>query len=374
MLCLLITGCSGSGTDDKTALEQTPEKTRGAGPSCLYGFTQGPLAPVNLLSEKITETYFGKKFDENKLIPLMNVSGSETVKFAEKTNVRFYKTNYFSNNSCAYTQSLPRAPADIREIFEKGGENVLGLYLPKNQSNFVTLESESAIQVRIDSDRWTLTHEFMHHLFSTVSSQSGLSDDKLKDEITKNLKLYEDATATATATASVSDTQIYAKASKNLILLNNLFQELMRRFSLEEMTIESILGKKYDQSQFLLVAESQRENGAYYIVASADKAIQPMQRLLVRTKKVLMILWGSTDPEILKSIQLLNENVENYNKLISELNTLESAARTYIIQRGSVSSSDRNSIHSQSGQSVKHIKGHCSHSDQIDDIIGQINF
>lgn len=210
----------------------------------------------------------------------------------------------------------------------------------------------------------------MHHLFSTVASQSGLSDDKLKAELNENLKLYQDATSTA----SVSDTQIYAKASKNLILLNNLFQELMRRFSLEEMTIESILGKKYDQFQFLLVAESQRENGAYYIVSSAKKAREPMQTLLDETKKVVLILKASAEPGALKSSQLLNENIDVYNKLLSELQTLESTASNYIYLRGLVSAADRNSIHSQFGPSVKHKNGHCSHSDQIDDIIGQINF
>lgn len=367
-LMFFVVGCADSGSSPKdTPLEQTPEKPRGTDPSCLYGYTQGANAPSDLLSERIVTTFFGKRFDENKLIPLLDVSGSETVRFAELTGVRFYKTNYFSQKSCSYTSSLPSAPSDIRQVFDKGGSNVLGLYLPKKYSNLQTVENEAAIQVRIDSDRWTLTHEFMHHLFSTLANQSGVTDDELKAAIDVNIKAYQEAINSASAT----DIKAYTKAGQSLNRVNIAFQELMRRFSLEEMTIETLLAKKYDQSQFTLVAESQRENGAYYIVSSAKKAREPMTTLSDESKRVKDILKTSTDMAAIQVVQGLTSDLTNYNKLFAELQTLELPARDYINKHSLESSITRNSIRG-GARAVRH-EG-CSHTGQIDEIIEQIKF
>jgi hypothetical protein len=365
---LFAVGCAESGSGSKdTVLEQTPEKPRGTDPSCLYGYTQGANAPSGLLSERIVTTFFGKRFDENKLIPLLDVSGSETVRFAELTGVRFYKTNYFSQKSCSYTISLPSAPIDIRQVFDKGGSNVLGLYLPKKYSNLQTVENGAAIQVRIDSDRWTLTHEFMHHLFSTLANQSGVTDDELKSIIGVNIKDYEQAINSA----SVTDIKAYVKAGQSLSLVNVAFQELMRRFSLEEMTIETLLAKKYDQAQFTLVAESQRENGAYYIVSSAKKAREPMTTLSDESKRVVDILKTSVDTTAIQVVQSLTSDMNNYNKLFTELQTLELPARDYINKRILVPFNTQNSIRG-GDRAVRHAG--CSHTGQIDEIVEQIKF
>ncbi len=138
---LFVVGCADSGSSPKnTPLEQTPEKPRGTDPSCLYNYDQGASAPVDLLSERMVRSYFGKVFDENKLLPLLDVSGSETVRFAQLTGVRFYKTNYYEQKSCSYTIPLPDAPNDIRQVFDKGGANVLGLYLPKKYSGYKLID------------------------------------------------------------------------------------------------------------------------------------------------------------------------------------------------------------------------------------------
>lgn len=365
---LFVVGCADSGSGSKdTPLEQTPEKPRGTDPSCLYGYTQGANAPSGLLSERIVTTFFGKRFDENKLIPLLDVSGAETVRFAELTGVRFYKTNYFAQKSCSYTISLPNAPSDIRQVFDKGGANVLGLYLPKKYSSFQTVENEAAIQVRVDSDRWTLTHEFMHHLFSTLANQSGVTDDELKAAIDVNIKSYQEAINSA----STTDIKAYTKAGQSLSRVNAAFQELMRRFSLEEMTIETLLAKKYDQSQFTLVAESQRENGAYYIVSSAKKAREPMTTLSDESKRVMDILKTSADVAAIQVVQGLTSDLSNYNKLFAELQTLELPARDYINKHSLESLNSRNSI--RGGARAASHAG-CSHTGQIDEIIEQIKF
>ncbi len=363
-----VVGCAESGSGSKAPLEQAPEKPRGSEASCLYSFDQGSSAPVDLLSERKVKSFFGKVFDENKLIPLLDVSGSETVRFAQLTGVRFYKTNYFGQDSCSYTKDLPAAPTDVRQIFDSVGKNLLGLYLPKKYSGLKTVENEAAIQVRIDSDRWTLTHEFMHHLFNTVATQSGLSDDQVKAMLTSSLQKYDEITKTATD----SDISKYTLAAQQLNTANVAFQELMRRFSLEEMTIETILGQKYDQAQFKLVAESQRANGAYYIVSSAQKAIEQMSPFAEESVRVAKILLKSTDAAAIKAAQGLSENIDKYKQLTVELDSLEQPARDYIYRR-SLSMTSRNLLLGGS-RAAKSAHIGCSHSGQIDEIMSQVKF
>jgi hypothetical protein len=356
-------GCSSGGNDSNKLVKDPNAKTSGEDPSCLFRFNEGPLAPAALLPRQ-----YEKTIDKNKWLPLMNVSGSETVRFAELTGVRFYKTSFFSTtDSCAYTNSLPDAPAEIRSIFDSVGKNLLGLYLPINYKNLQTVNSEAAIQVRIDSDRWTLTHEYTHHLFhSAIIDLSGVTDDQLKTSINLNLNSYDQKYKSASASA---DVKAFIEAAQFLNLANISIVEFLKRFSLEEMTIESMLAEKYDKSEFKLVSSDQRLNGAYYVVSSAKKARELVNSILADIDQAKASLRASIDAEAKAMTDKLNQDLNAYDSLLAQMSRLEIPARQYIQTHGLLAQKDQLA----GFKALKSNKsGTCAHSAEADKFFDEI--
>ncbi len=365
-----LMGCSQGGSDGQKLVKDpsAPTKPAGQDPSCLFTFNQGPQAPATLLPQQYEKTFFGKTIDKNRWLPLMNVSGSETVRFAELTGVRFYKTSYFSTtDSCAYTNSLPDAPSEIRSVFDAIGKNLLGLYLPKNYKNLSTVASEAAIQVRVDSDRWTLTHEYTHHLFRTaISDLAGASDEEIRTNVNTNLSNYDAKFKNATSSADIKS---YTEAAEFLNLANINIIEFLKRFSLEEMTIESMLAEKYDTSEFKLVSADQRLNGAYYVVSSAKKARELVTSLFADIDKAKAALSSSADPAAQAAVVKLNQNTAAYDTLFADMSRLEIPARQYI-QTHNLDSGRTELAGFKAMKS--HKSGTCAHSQEADKFFDEI--
>lgn len=360
---VLVLGFVSCNKDDSgKGREQAPQVTNKADASCLYTYNEGPQAPANLPPENIIKTFFNKPIDQSRLAALMNVSGAETVRFGQLTGVRFYKTNYYASNNCAYTNSLPDAPSDIRKIFDDAGKNILGLYLPRFDRNLRTLDSEAAIQVRVDSDRWTLTHEFTHHLFHDLANKSGETDNELKANLNNNYSNYINKIKSANG---VSDVKTYTEAAAFLDLTATELLELMRRFSLEEMTIETMLSIQFDRRAFTLVAEDQRLNGAYYVLSSAKKAKETFKIVTDEIVSTNAVLSASADPSAIAAKNMLDAANQKFVDITAEMRKLEIPASNYISTHSSVSES----INAIVGLMPAERGIRCSHEQDADEIM-----
>jgi hypothetical protein len=355
---LLNSGCS-QGEEDKRVQPDDIVRTYQA--SCDYKYTEGAEAPDSLLPEKITKTYFDKILDENKIRPLLDVSGEQTVKFAKLTGVQFYKTTFYAQKSCPYTEALPQAPADVGAIFDSIGDSLLGLYLPIKNRNLQTVDDQAAILVRIDSDRWTLMHEYMHHLFNTVRNATGVgkTDQQIRSELEVNFAIYDKLNSSNKS----NEISIIVEQSKYLSLAGEGYVEMLKRFTLEEVTIETYLSDKYDRDQFSYVSAETRLGAAGYARDSASRVFESDSMFVLiykQTKKSIDKLSKSTEQSAVAMTKQLKEDIKKYDKLMNEIQPLFERANRYVELHGTRANRLAGAV------PMKATKAHkCSHSPTV---------
>jgi hypothetical protein len=233
--------------------------------SCEYKADQGNAALSELPKPELVTTYFGKRFDQSLLSAVLTVSASETVRFAELAKVKFYSVAPYKKESCMLASFLPEASGVYQSKFNSVGDSAVGLYLPSLDGT----NDVATILVRRDSNRWVLVHEFMHHLFSKEVQRGEKSDDQVKADLNNALEGIDAAERNYKESRSAEDGKSYL----NLIMKMSLsMSEILRRFSLEEMTIETLLSDKLKSGQLLNVPKNQAINGAAYIYQNAKKA------------------------------------------------------------------------------------------------------
>lgn len=237
--------------------------------SCEFKADQGGVAPQVLPTAKYTTTYFGKKYDQSLLEAVLAASATETVRFAELTNVRFYSVSRFKTDSCLMSSFLPEAQIFYQTQFASVGKGVLGLYLSPKNSLVEKTNIDPTILVRQDANRWVLIHEFMHHLFSKEVQEIGRTDEDLWVDVQKADESLKDLKAKYKETKSVEDGQKMLNTVKTLV---TAAPEHFKRFTLEEMTIESVLWSHLADSSLKNIPHNQAINGAAYIYTSAKKA------------------------------------------------------------------------------------------------------
>jgi hypothetical protein len=316
---LAVLACGSKGNDSN--LTKDPNTNGEIHSSCIYSYSQGPQASMNLAyNDQTVSVDFGKKFNVNYLNAVLNASAESTVRFAELTGVKFYRTEQIESAACSFTSELPIAPSDLYNKFETMGDNVLGLYLPQKTKGIYSLDSHSGIIVRKDSDRWTLVHEFMHHAFDS-KARVNKSSDRVKEEISEisSQLSYYDSKLKLT-------TEEHAKllSLTSDLLLN--FKEIILRYSAEEVTIETLLGDKYDKNLFTHVDFNQRINGAYYISSSAKKAIEMINSIT----PAIHNMFSSVDLKLSSEDRYKNQHLEkNINNKLSDLSDLRSSLSIY---------------------------------------------
>jgi hypothetical protein len=307
---LFISGCSEekSGSAAKPLVQSN--RTDNVA-SCTYQFDQGGTAPSIAPHENIKLSLFDKKYNQSLLNSVLNVSGAELVRFASLFEVQFYKVINPYRQTCLFTNSLPSAPAVLEKHFNKveagssaaGDEKtktvLLGLYLSVDKMREIVLRSgvnpsslnmNSSILVRNDSDKYTMTHEFMHHLFSKEGLVGEASIIKNADDsaeaFLRQLNLSENQIETI---QSYQDLQKYVENYKidsiedyerHVMLLEGMtinYLNVLKEFTLEEVAIESELSEKYEKRQFTFVDERRRVNGDKYLIMSAMEASKSLE-------------------------------------------------------------------------------------------------
>ncbi|WP_157684582.1 hypothetical protein [Bdellovibrio bacteriovorus] len=301
--------------------------------SCLYGYSEGPNALVKPANKQIQASYFGKKYDVSLLNPVLAANGSEVVRFAETTGVRFYKTSPYKEGTCGFSSALPSAPSDLENKFSEANQNngVLGLYLSKNSTSLPSTKGLAAIIVRSDANKWVLVHEYMHHLFDSQVQEEGLSGDAIK---TKALSLYSTygsqkrsidyKTGTSRKTA-VKETYVTLKN------MNDAMIELVKQYFLEEMTIETILGEKLENGQLKMVLDKQRLNGAAYVISSAKKTADFIDQLDVEISTFKRSYYEDLDYADYSALSVYSTKFQD---LRSQMSRLRSRAKDYLSSKG----------------------------------------
>lgn len=269
-----IVACSNSSSDgggnlkDKKVISYNTK-------SCEFSLNQGDSAKSWLLGTRdIKSSYFDKEFNRAYLEAVSKASVSETIRFVNQTGATVYKSSLVETKECSSSlfADANSMPSDIENKWNEATKTtddsdsfVLGLYLPKTDSSkYPSLYNGAAIIVRENTNRWTVVHEFMHHLFMLRASEQGYDETTGRENyingITELKMVLErkDLTDAQIALAAVEPMKKYAAG----------LDSMMIHFTLEEMTIEATLKDTLAAGSLKYVPA----NSNWYIYSSAENA------------------------------------------------------------------------------------------------------
>lgn len=287
LLAALISSCSaGSSSDTGNTVDVIgTKKTSRSRASCDYAFSEGGKAPLELPEQNVKASRFLKRYDANLIESVQGASGSETARFAALTGVTFYQVADLDidDKDCLFTQTLPEAPSSVLSYFrdaedsvkgEDGGKStLLGFYLDKKRVEEISGSDAigPVITVKNDSERYTMIHEFFHHVFDLNREVSG-SD--LQDNLAKSSQVVSDVAKQYSGAKSIESLTAYTKAfdqqSKDMV-------KVLKEYTLEEMSIEFELNDLYQRKLLKYVNYYSRLNGDFYTVSSAESALSRIQ-------------------------------------------------------------------------------------------------
>jgi len=224
--------------------------------SCEFKYDEGES--YSSFPEELKTTSFSKIYSSHHLKNIQKSSAAQTFKYmTEKGQVKVFRSTN-TNDGCSMFSEIGRADGVFQKFWddvvgdvEDDRSKLLGVYLPENYSRLPG--HDATILVRNDTSRWTLVHEFMHHLFELESTKQGKSQNRVISDFTKlsgelNSKFYlNDGQAK-------NYSEIKAGLQQGIDLLANLltlFDDLVVGSALEEMTIESELIGDYSKFSYM---------------------------------------------------------------------------------------------------------------------------
>lgn len=365
-----VVGFAGAGcsNDGKKSTEVVPNDIAGySRASCLYGYSEGPAA-LDLRGESVQTKQFGKRIDMNLLNAIMASSGSELVRAAENTGVRFYKTTTAKrSDSCEYASSLPDAPLDVDNAFTKAGKGVLGVFLSKGIKDLYSTDSTAVIAVRKDVNKWVLVHEYMHHLFNKEVERTGSSANDIKEKTIKLLNDYESKKRSLEYSYGTGREALAKEVAELLVQTNASMIAFLKQYYLEEMTIESILAEKLATQELKMVLAEQRLNGAAYIVVSEKKASKLIDELKEETSKFVSSHSSKLTSDVYSK---LVKSAREYNLIQTEAKPLSDKAMQVLRENNLEDKLDLSGISAGAGAvAAGHTHGGCSHDKDADEIL-----
>lgn len=269
VLLLTSVACSNSsgGSSSGDVLPPADIDTR----SCVYEATEGDVAVMeNLEGTEIVKASFDKEYNHSLLQGVLGASVVESIPFINQTGATVYKApRAFVEKHCSRDlfASAKTPPSDLVQEWRRaagdGTDGVLmGLFLPR--LSLPSTKDKAAILVIENGNRWTLVHEFLHHLFMKQAETTGYSDTESQAEYRKQIKAFN-----AIADSGASNKEIARRVAKMFPSFIKAIDTMLVHFPLEESTIERLMKDEARRGNLKYAPESSN----WYLNSSADKAI-----------------------------------------------------------------------------------------------------
>jgi hypothetical protein len=251
-LLISLVGCGG-GKDTKYRIGDDQFE------SCDFKYDQGDAYSSH--PDELKTTHFSKVYSRHHLKNIHQASAAQTFKYmTEKGQVDVFRGTEASKG-CPMFKAIARPPKEFQEKWnesdssvESDGDKLLGIYLPKDD---LISGSPATIIVRNDTSRWTLVHEFLHHLFELENIKDGKTQRRM-------IYSYVAATMELNVLLDLKYSEIKPKLQRAIDLAAKilvLYDHLLVGSALEEMTIESEM--MADFSSFSFMPKSFRSAKSY---------------------------------------------------------------------------------------------------------------
>jgi hypothetical protein len=348
-------GDDGNGTGDGTPQNPIDIDTK----SCVYNLNEGDDADLSRVQHSnVQSVSFAKKFNAEYLRAVGRTDIPGTVQFINQTTAEVYQSSVVHSTVCARElfAALPKMPRDVtkkwRDASPKQANAVLmGLYLPKDEAvlntDLPSVKVKAAIVVRTNTSRWTLVHEFMHHLFMLQAATEGYNERAAWNELLRTIERTEQIDKNT----SLSVGQKLDLQADNYPALLAAFDSQMVHFTLEEMTIEKTM-KEYLRNADLAYAP---ESSNWYIQASASKAKETYNNVRKFGQDLIGI--ANNNPGHQAAVDKINAANRLIDDRVSEMNRITASFP-------------------DTGNSIDHslapafgLHEGCSHENQADDVL-----
>jgi len=282
VLSMGLTACSNGDGGEEKKPDVAPNTPTFDTKSCVYKLTDGQTADLSLINQKLVETVsFNKTFNATFLRAIGNANIPSSIEFINLTDATVYQSDRAPTEKCTADLfgSLPRLTTDLQSKWNEASPKdeksiLLGLYLPKDQSpenDMPSVKDHAALIVRTNVGRWTLVHEFMHHLFMLDAVENGYDERVARQQ----LKTAFAANKAIADNKNLTISQQVVQYSDNYVDLVSAFDSQMIHFTLEEMTIEKTL-KEYLAAQKLGFAPP---TDNWYIHSSGESARETFKNI-----------------------------------------------------------------------------------------------
>ena len=384
IMAALLSSCSSGSSDAPKNIDVIgTKKSSRPSASCDYAFTQGGSSPMALPMADIKASRFLKKYDASLIQSIQSSSGAETVRFAALAGVTFYQVAdlEIDEKDCLFTNALPEAPSPVLNYFREseaevkkkneGKSTLLGFYLDKERVEQISGVTSigPVITVKNDSERYTMVHEFFHHVFGLNKDISGT---QLQINLGKSNQAVSDAADNYNTVETMDNleklTVAFDNQSKDLI-------KVLKEYSLEEMTIEYELNDLYQRNALKYVNYYSRLNGDFYSVSSAESAIERIQKnekminALEAEAKKLALSGGnsSTALSVIAGTRQLFVNLKNEIRDVARL--AQARVDAYKNSHNNVASLNQDFLFLKS---LKHKSSDCNHAHGVDKFLDGI--
>jgi hypothetical protein len=220
---------------------------------------------------------FGKQIDFAHVRAISRASAASTVDYVKRQGADVFGTAD-SGRGCLTFQSLPAPPADFAREWTRAADQddngtsvVMGLYIPRGTERLASSASRALIAIRHDANRWTLVHEFSHHLFDLADREQGQPhDERVKSGFAAATREYESIAGLYEADRGQAT---FTRAAEKLIEAVGKLRPFLLRYPLEEMAIEAMLMDEYDRGN-LAYFPIRKKSSYLYVASSAESALE----------------------------------------------------------------------------------------------------
>lgn len=333
--------------------------------SCKFSATEG--GGVNLSkaqSKKWNKGAFDKEFNESLFEEIRHASLLNTIEFVRRTGVELFKAPPVATTSCSASlfADLPMISGGVKRNWDQSSAAVetkngfvLGLYLERQQFSDEILDRSAVIVVRENTNRHTLVHEFLHHLFTERANQKGQSALQARNEINRLVREIERLERQKLGAAE--------NLKKKIELFSRYVEALDRfflGFYLEEVAIEKLIKDQIKLKKMSFIPNI----GNGYLLHSARTALAEYEKMEESASKLesLASLIGEREEseKIKKTQMLISSRILEINKIQSQYPTEKSPEG--LLGFAAVNS-NHNKIEAQAG---------CSHVKEADLVMEKI--
>ena len=247
---------------------------------CRFKFEEGD-STAPLTGANVREEFLRKRIDFANLTAVSGASAAATVRFIEAQGVHVVSPTG-TGGGCNIFASLPTPAQDIQDEWTKaaGGlrslGSLVGLYIARGDENVSSAKNAPYIGIRADSNRWTLVHEFSHHLFDEqVLKDHGLPVYELRPRFSAAINAFVES---AKAYDRAQSEAAFRKVVDRAVDYAKILEEKLRRFELEEVAVETMLQEESQAGRFRTMPEIGLSSDAY-IAGSAERADKSIRAL-----------------------------------------------------------------------------------------------